>query len=314
MVEATIGTVLLIAVVVTSLVIVRRRLRYESWYLVHLLAYAGIVLGWFHQIPTGNELVLNPSAAAYWTALYVVTLGLLVVFRILQPAFQALWHGFRVAEVWSEGPNVVSLRIVGRRLNRLNVRGGQFFIWRFLTRDRWWEAHPYSLSAAPDGRSLRITVKDLGDFSRRLSGVRPGTRVLTEGPFGVFTAASRTRERVALIAAGIGITPIRAVLEEMVGDIVLVYRVACDEDIVFRDEIESIARTRGIPIHYVVGNRDAPGCAAYMSTEHLIELVPDLAQREVYLCGPPSMMFDVEDNVRRAGVPGRYIHVERFAF
>jgi Predicted ferric reductase len=62
MITATIGTVLLIAVVVTSVVIVKRRLRYEWWYSVHLLAYAGIALAWFHQIPTGNELVLDTIA------------------------------------------------------------------------------------------------------------------------------------------------------------------------------------------------------------------------------------------------------------
>ena len=81
MITATVGTVLLIAVVVTSIVIVKRRLRYEWWYSVHLLAYAGIALAWFHQIPTGNELVLDTIAADYWRALYVATIVLLVVFR-----------------------------------------------------------------------------------------------------------------------------------------------------------------------------------------------------------------------------------------
>ena len=79
MITATIGTVLLIAVVVTSVVIVRRRLRYEWWYAVHLLAYAGIALGWFHQIPTGSELVLSTAAADYWRGLYLATLAVLVV-------------------------------------------------------------------------------------------------------------------------------------------------------------------------------------------------------------------------------------------
>src|SRR5205823_2304332 len=53
MITATVGTFLLIAVVVSSVVIVRRRLRYETWYAVHFAAYAGIALAWFHQIPTG---------------------------------------------------------------------------------------------------------------------------------------------------------------------------------------------------------------------------------------------------------------------
>jgi predicted ferric reductase len=86
MVPALLGTLLLIAVAVSSLVIVRRKLRYETWYAVHLMAYLGIFLAWFHQIPTGNEFVSNPLAAAFWTALYVITLQLVLLFRVFQPA------------------------------------------------------------------------------------------------------------------------------------------------------------------------------------------------------------------------------------
>jgi len=115
MITATIGTGLLLAVVATSIVIVRRKLSYEWWYAVHLMAYAGIALGWFHQIPTGNELVLATVAADYWRGLYAATIAVLVVFRVLLPAAAALRHRLRVAEVVEEGPGVVSLRIACTR-------------------------------------------------------------------------------------------------------------------------------------------------------------------------------------------------------
>ena len=172
MITATIGTAMLIGVVATSLVIVRRRLSYEWWYAVHLLAYAGIALSWFHEIPTGNELVLDHTAADYWRALYLVTIAILVVFRLVLPLLQVARHRLTVAEVIDEGPGVVSLRLVGRRLDRLQAEPGQFFLWRFLDRRRIWSAHPFSLSAAPDGGSLRITVKALGDHTARIAGVR----------------------------------------------------------------------------------------------------------------------------------------------
>src|SRR3954469_3285246 len=153
MITATIGTAMLLGVVATSLVIVRRRLSYEWWYAVHLLAYAGIALSWFHEIPTGNELVLDRTAADYWRGLYLATLAVLVVFRLALPLGQLLRHRLRVAEVVEEGPGVISLRLVGRRLDRLRAEPGQFFLWRFLDRRRVWSAHPFSLSEAPDGRS-----------------------------------------------------------------------------------------------------------------------------------------------------------------
>jgi predicted ferric reductase len=313
MITATVGTALLIAVVVTSVVIVRRRLRYEAWYAVHLLAYAGIALAWFHQIPTGNELVLDRVAADYWRALYLGTLGLLVAFRIVGPVLNALRYRLRVAEVVAEGQGIVSLRITGRRLDRLDAHPGQFFLWRFLDRKRWWAAHPFSLSEAPDGRSLRITVKALGDFSSRLAQIAPGTRVVAEGPFGVFTTAMRRRDKIVLIAGGIGITPIRALMEDMSGDVVVIYRVVRDDDVIFRDELEELARERGITLHFVVGDHATEDGARLLSPAHLEELVPDIAERQAYVCGPPAMTEVLGRNVRRANVPRRFIHIEKFA-
>jgi len=313
MITATIGTAMLLGVVATSLVIVRRRLSYEWWYAVHLLAYAGIALSWFHEIPTGNELVLDRVAADYWRGLYLATIAVLVGFRVAVPLWQLLRHRLSVAEVIPEGRGVVSLRIVGRRLDRIGAEPGQFFLWRFLDRRRAWSAHPFSLSAAPDGRSLRITVKALGDHSARLAGVRPGTRVLAEGPFGVFTeSARRRRDKVLLIAGGIGITPVRSLVERMRGDVIVVYRALTDDDLILKDELDDLARRNRLAVQYVVGDHRGEG-ARLLSPGHLLELVPDAAERDVFLCGPPAMTEAIGRNLRAAGVPRRHVHVERFA-
>jgi len=313
MITATVGTALIVIVVVSSIVVVRRRLRYEWWYAVHLAAYAGIALAWFHQIPTGNELVLDTVAADYWRSLYVATLALLLVFRFARPLAHAFRYRLRVDEVVEEGPGVVSLRIRGRGLHRLGAEAGQFFLWRFLDRRRFWAAHPFSLSEAPDGRSLRITVKALGDFSSRLAEVRPGTRVLAEGPFGTFTAAARRRPRVALVAGGIGVTPVRALLEELDGDVVVLYRVVDERDLVLADELDELAAERGAVVHHVVGDHRLPGNERLLSPEHLRELVPDLPRRDVFVCGPPAMTEATRRNLVAAGVPRRHIHEEQFA-
>lgn len=312
MVTATIGTFLLALVAWSSVAIVRRRLPYELWYAVHVTAYAGIALAWFHEIPTGGDLALRPFWADVWRGLAVATL-VAVAWRVLAPIGLALRHRLRVAEVVAEGPDVTSIRMTGRRLDRLRARPGQFFIWRFLARGQWWSAHPFSLSAAPDGRSLRITAKAVGDHTRGLRTLRPGTRVVAEGPFGDFTERARRRAKVLLVAGGIGITPVRALLERMDGDVVAIYRVLRREDVVFAGELAELERRRGVTVHYVVGDHDAPGGRHLLSPEHLRTLVPDLAERDVYLCGPPAMTSVTERRLRAAGVPRRRLHVERFA-
>jgi predicted ferric reductase len=312
-ITATIGTFLLVIVVVTSLVVVRRRLSYEWWYAIHFTAYAGIALAWFHMIPDGNDLVLQHVAADYWRALYALTLALVLYFRCLRPLARALRYDVRVHQVTDEGAGVVSLRLTGRRLDRLGARPGQFFFWRFLTPGFWYTHHPFSLSEAPTGDSFRITVKGLGDHTRKLTGVPLGTRVLAEGPFGAFTEDRRVARNAVLIAGGIGITPIRSLLERLDGDLVVLYRVISADDLVFRDELDRIAAERGVRIEYLVGDHTAPEGRGLLAPAHLAELVPDLVERDVYLCGPVGLVDRIVPDLRRAGVPRRHLHVERFA-
>jgi predicted ferric reductase len=317
MITATIGMGLLIVVVVTSLVIVRRRLPYEVWHAVHLMTYAAMALAFAHQLSNGSEFSGDPLAKDYWRVLYLVTLGAIVAFRLLVPLGQALWHGMRIEAVVPEGAGVVSLHISGRRLDRLGARSGQFFLWRFLTGDGWWQAHPFSLSAPPAPDRLRVTVKSLGDYTARAALLRPGTRVIAEGPFGTLTEAVRTRRRVLLVAGGVGITPLRALFEDLPaapGELTLVYRAIDAPDVVFRAELDALAARRGAAVHYVLGDHRDPGNQALLGPTHLRGLVPDLRARDVYVCGPPAMTARTEETLRQLGVRGRHIHVERFAW
>jgi ferredoxin-NADP reductase len=218
-----------------------------------------------------------------------------------------------VAAVVAEAPGVASLYVTGRRLDTLAAEAGQFFLWRFLTRDGWWQAHPFSLSAAPDGRWLRLTVKAVGDFSTDISRLRPGVRVMAEGPYGAFTWHRRSRRRVLLIGGGIGIAPLRALMEGLTarpGEITMLYRASGPSDVVFRAELDALAAHRGAVVHYLVGGR----LPDPLGPERLIELVPDIRQHDVYLCGPPGMISAVVDSLITAGVHRRQIHREDFEY
>ncbi len=199
---ATVGLVLLVAVAVTSIRAARRRLSYETWYGIHLYAYLAIALAFLHELVVGTDFVEDPVAVAYWVALYVVASGLLLTYRVFQPILFSVRHRLRVERIVQEAPGVVSIHLTGKRMGELPIRAGQYFQFRFLSGGGWWRHHPFSISAAPNGASLRLTVKDLGDDSHRLATLAPGTRVFAEGPYGAFTgngcgAPRRCSSRVA---------------------------------------------------------------------------------------------------------------------
>ena len=212
---------------------------------------------------------------------------------------------------------MVSVYIGGRDLDRIDAQAGQFFLWRFLTGTGWAKAHPFSLSAAPNGRFLRITVKVLGDDTHRIQRLRNGVRVFAEGPYGTFTADRRTRRRVALIAGGIGITPLRALLEALPiapGDATLLYRAATEGDIAFRQELTTLSERRGIQIHELVGPEIGDDRTDRLGVPALRALIPDIAERDVYVCGPPAMLDALRRRLRVLGVPRGQVHFERFDY
>jgi predicted ferric reductase len=310
------GLALLVLVAFTSIRAARRRLSYETWFFIHLYAYLGVALAFLHQLAVGTDFMSDPVAQWYWIGLYVVVAALIVIFRVGQPLRLSLRHQFRVAGIAPEGPGVVSVYVAGRHLDRLPVRAGQYFLWRFIAGDGWWRAHPFSISAAPNGEYLRLTVKDAGDWTRILQRLRPGTRVFAEGPYGTFTGARRTKARVLLIAGGIGITPLRAMLEELPapkGALTLLYRASSWGDLVFREELDTLMRLRGATIHYLVGRRsELPSDPLGAAT--LRFLVPEVLERDVFVCGPAGMNEHVRRSLRALGVPAGQIHIERFTY
>jgi predicted ferric reductase len=322
MLLAAAGTACLVLVVITSARAARRRLRYESWHLLHLYAYLGVGLALPHQLWTGQDFLASPARTVFWWGLWIGSAAAVLIWRVALPLWRSARYRLRVTAVVPEDSETVSVYMSSRRGARPQVEAGQFFTFRFVSGRGWSRAHPYSLSAAPNGRSLRITVKVAGDGGAAVRRLRPGIRVLVEGPYGRLSARARTREKVAFIGAGVGITPLRALAEALdyePGNAVLLHRYSGGQPL-FRGELEALTAERGLEVLWLPGRRrargswlgDGIGSAADLTA--LTYWVPDLAERDVYVCGPKPWAADVRASCEAAGLPADRFHVESFGW
>ncbi len=308
---ATMGLGLMCLIGVISLRAIRSRLRRETWWLVHLYMYLALALSFAHAIVLGPSFVGHPLTRAVWSLAWAGTAGLVIAYRFGLPVVRSMRHHLVVEHVRPEGPGVVSVICSGRNLDKLAVDGGQFMLWRFLSRGRWWQAHPFSLSALPQPPYLRLTVKAVGDHSASLAHLRPGTPVMVEGPYGAFTRHAQVNSRAVLVAGGIGVTALRSLLEDLPrksAPIVLL-RASRPEDLVLGKEVAELVRYRHGQLHELVGSREHAGIDA----RSLRRLVPDLHRRDVFVCGPEGFVADIVDLVKHLGVPDEAIHHEAFA-
>jgi predicted ferric reductase len=312
MLPAFIGFIFFAVAGVTSYKRVRKNMTYETWWTIHLYTYLAISLAYMHQVLTGPMFIGHPLNKMYWELLYIYAAVLLLLWRFVIPVVKSLRHQLKVDQIVEEAPGIYSVIMRGRDLNRLGAQGGQFFGWRFITRGQWWISHPYSLSAAPTDHYMRVTIKELGDHSSLIKKIKKGTRVFFEGPYGAFTASRSSRGHVVLVGGGVGITPIRAILEEfdVTKEIDVIFRASKKEDLVFQKELDELARVRGARVHYLVGSRNEHP----MNAKYIEKYIPAFKDSDVYVCGPTALVDAVRDAAKSVGIPKNRFHDEAFEF
>lgn len=312
MLTATVGYILLIVAGITSYKRVRSKIKYETWWTVHMYTYLGVALSVSHQIRLGVMFTNHPLAKDLWVAAFIVLLEVVLWNRILVALFRNIRHQLRVEAVVEEAPGVYSVTFKGKKLEKLAVSGGQFIQWRFLTKGLFLHSHPYSISAMPRPPYIRITVKDLGDHSGLISKLSVGTRVFIEGPYGSFTRHRTASKKVTLIAAGVGVTPIRAILEDISLDVEtnVILRGSTKEDMIHNREIAAIMAHRHGKFYEITGSRSK----ATLGPKDINNLIPDALNNDYFICGPEGFNTSMRENLVLLGVDSDKIHIEEFSF
>lgn len=314
--SAFFGLLIFILIVFLSIVIVRRKLRYEAWYFTHLLTYLAIWLAFEHQLGTGD--LRGGWALAYWYTLNFAVFGLILLYRFLRPLYRFARHRFVVERVIQETPDVYSLIITGRHMEEFTFEAGQYANLTLLKRGMWY-THPFSFSANYSGKTIRFSIKGLGDYTKQIKDIAPGTPVVVDGPLGLFVESRAERDKFLFIAGGIGITPLRAMIESLAlkkKDVVLLAGSRTVNDIAFKNEFELIKQQANgtLTIHHILGTPTEGYESGFIDKEKIVRLVPDFYTREVFLCGPPPMMKLMVEHLKGLGFDESHIHYEKFSF
>jgi predicted ferric reductase len=302
-------------VIVLSILTARKRLKYETWYYIHLSVYAAILLAFAHQAAVGGTLGGSAAFRSYWFSLYAFAFGNLIIYRFGSPAFNYWRQRFYVERIVPEGADAASVYIKGRNLPRFPVKAGQFMILRFLAKGYWVEAHPFSLSVAPNPDFLRVTIKNVGDFTARVRDIPVGTRVLIDGPHGAFVEKDQNASKYLLAAGGIGITPLRSLAEYLLAqgkDVILLYSARTAGKLVYKDELEELAKNYPERFRLEYYLTQEGGRRLDQATIGLA--VPDTGERTAYVCGPPGFIKAVKRCLLELGINNKNIHYEKFSF
>ncbi|MEK7643994.1 MAG: ferric reductase-like transmembrane domain-containing protein [Patescibacteria group bacterium] len=309
------GVVLLILVILISTPFVRKHLAYESWHITHLFTYAAILLAFEHQTAFG-DFAGRPAAIAYWYAFNYSVFALLVWYRFLRPIYYSYKHNLIVSKIVKETPLVSSIYITGKKLNEFKFQAGQFANLFFLQKGLV-SPHPLSFSCAPNGEYLRFSARASGDFTSKIDMLKIGTKVIIDGPLGTFTEKFSERSKYLLIAGGIGITPIYSLAESLAkkkSDVIIFYASKNIEEICFLKEIEQLPFICNCVLSNQGDKCAIPHENGRIDMEKIKRLAPDYNDREIYVCGPKTMILSLKEQLKTAKYNLKHLHYELFAF
>jgi predicted ferric reductase len=305
---ATIGTIIFIFTIILSVRLIRKNLKYELWYLPHLLIYGAILATFIHQITDGQDFITQTWFKMYWIALFVLVFGVVLVFRFIRPAINYLRFRFKIEQITKEASDIYSVIITGRNLQKFKFEAGQYANFWFLSKSTWWENHAYSFSCPPGKNRLRITIKTTGDFGKKVPHFKTDMPVVIDGPRGAFTASRAISDNIILIAGGIGIAPYLSTISALLAsgkNVKLYYAAHDDSQIAFKRELQALqnAGLKVIIFNSSQGNR--------INEEALNTCVKD--NTDVFICGPTNMTEQFCQTLTKCRLCKKRIIAERFS-
>lgn len=323
MAAGVLSFLLLTLIVISSLWRKQLNIHYDNWRLIHaVLAVAALILALIHIVGAGYY-IDTPAKRMIWLLIMVCWLLLQVYVRLIKP-IELLSKPYKVKELIRERGNAYTLVVEPGQHEIPAYKPGQFAWLTMFYSPFSMKEHPFSFSSNPERKGeLRFTIKELGDFTRRIKDAVPGQTVYLDGPYGAFSIDRHPSERgYVFIAGGIGIAPVRSMLRSLAdrGDDrphLLFFAGSSLEKLTFYEELADLRNQLNLDIVYVLDKPppDWQDESGYLNREILSRHLPAyFREQEYFICGPVPMMEMAEKELHGMGVPLRHLRSELFDF
>jgi len=307
------GIIAILSLIVLVTVSIYIKIRYHIWKQTHHFFGLLFVLIIAHGVLAKGEIVKYPLLCAWFAiwcgAALASYLYIRLLFRWIGPQFD-----YVVARLEEQPDDITEIFLKPKR-RALKSKPGQFIYLSLESETIGVEAHPFSISNAPEDSEIRLSVKRSGDWTKRLKKLREGTAARIWGPYGrlAIDFLNKPDRDTVLIGGGIGITPFlgmlhSADLSRRSGKTLMIYTVEDKDTAPYIDEISKVVdEVTNVDFFLHVSGKDN-----FLNKEYLTEKIGEFDNKLYLLCGPGPMMETVQEILLDADVSVEDITTEDF--
>ncbi len=286
------------------------KLKYHIWKMSHKFMTLAFFFAVLHIIFISSDVSRN-NFLRYYIILLALAAIIIIARKTFLEKFPLNKFKYKVKNIIQLNKDILEIEM--EPINRkMDFSPGQFAFFSFINGDVSAESHPFSISSSNQDNNLKITVKNLGDYTGLLFNLKPGTEVLIDGPYGYFSYKNIKNKNQIWIAGGIGITPFASMAKvlETEYNVDLYYSIKEKNEAVYLKDFEDIS-LKNPNFRFNLWDASSKG---YITCDLVCSISKGFENKDIFLCGPPMFMESIKNQFVALGVDINKIHYENFSF
>ncbi len=290
-------------------------MKYETWKYIHWINYAIIIAVFIHSVLMGSTLSSYPALLGYWIALISIY-GIVMLYKLVH----FLLRERRRYQVVSVSPQTHDINVLELSGPVIRHDPGQFLFITPVHNGKQLPSHPFTISSAPGEDTVRLSIKEVGDFTSKIKNFSPNDFAYIDAPYGVFTLPDDESLGLVFLAGGIGITPFMSMLRYLSANrssrpVLLIWGNKSRKDVAFQKELEDMQNTLVDFkfVHVMSEDEEWEGEKGFIDKQLLDKYIDSYEGKAFFFCGPPIMMQKLKKLFAEIDIKGSRIYFERFA-